>query len=135
MTKSRLQTMREERLAKLRQLCELGINSYPSHSRRDHNNLYAVDNSDQLQGKTISLVGRIVSLRHHGKLAFIDIEDATGKVQLYIKSDVLKPLNIKAQTLGFDEIKLLDLGDFVEARGEMTTTNSGQVSLMPSKIS
>ncbi len=134
MTKSRLQTMRDERLAKIRQLEEIGINPYPSHSHRDNTNKYVVDHFSDLQGQVISLVGRIVSLRHHGKLAFIDIEDTSGKIQLYIKSDVLEPLNVGEQTLGFDELNLLDMGDFVEATGEMTKTHTGQISLMPSKI-
>ncbi len=134
MAQSRLQTMRDERLAKLHQLQALGIQTYPSHSHRDYSNQYAVENSAQLQGQTLSLVGRVVSLRHHGKLAFIDIEDATGSVQLYVKRDVLEPLNTEHQTLGFEQLRLLDTGDFIEARGQMTTTNSGQVSLMPTHV-
>jgi len=134
MTKSRLQTMRRERLAKMHQLQELGINPYPSHSHRDYTNRYAIDNFTKLQNKIISLTGRIVALRHHGKLAFIDIEDDSAKLQLYIKSTALKPLNIKSQILGFKELRLLNIGDFIEATGLMVKTNSGQISLMPLEI-
>lgn len=129
MADSRLQIMRKERLDKLTKLKELGINPYPSRSEKNTSNHEVVANFESLEGKEVSVAGRIISLRDHGKLAFVDIEDATGTIQLYLRSDVLEALNIQQQALGFEELKLLDTGDFIQAVGQVTKTQRGEISV------
>jgi lysyl-tRNA synthetase class 2 len=74
--------------------------------------------------------GRVLSIRKHGALRFIDIKDASGMVQLYIRADVMtgKPDHADSQ-LGFDELGLLDTGDFIEAVGKVTKSKSGEISV------
>lgn len=130
MADSRLQIMRKERLDKLAKLRQLGINPYPSRTERNSTNHDIGANFERLEGKEVSVAGRIISLRDHGKLAFADIEDATGSIQLYLRSDVLEALNIQQQALGFEELKLLDTGDFIQAIGQVTKTQRGEISVL-----
>lgn len=130
MAKSRLHHQREERLAKIEQLKTLGIQPYPAQSQKDISNDQLLHDFETHQGKEYSLTGRLLSIREHGKVAFADLEDQSGRVQLFIRSDVLSPTSQEQQTIGFDHLALVDPGDFVQARGEVTKTKTGQVSLL-----
>lgn len=135
MSKSRLQHQREERLAKVARLREIGINPFPAQSQKDQPNQEIVDNFDEHQGKEVSLTGRLMSLREHGKVAFGDLEDQSGRIQLFIRADQVGETDSKAQTLGFKDIlKLVDPGDFVQAKGEVVKTKTGQISLQVSQL-
>ena len=74
------------------------------------------------------LVG-LVSIRSFGKLAFIKIRDQSGDVQLYLQKDDVAELDASRGVLGMKQLKLLDTGDFVQATGEMTTTQTGEKSV------
>jgi lysyl-tRNA synthetase class 2 len=69
----------------------------------------------------VSLAGRIVNLRHHGKTCFAHLMDHTGRIQLYARADQLGD----DYTLFTD----LDLGDFIGATGEMMRTRTGELTL------
>ena len=76
-----LQDYRNERLRKLETLRELGVDPYPARVERTHGCGEVVEKYDELAGQTVSVVGRVVSLRSFGKLAFIKLRDASGEVQ------------------------------------------------------
>lgn len=124
-----LQDYRNERLRKLEQLRELGINPYPAESVRSHYIQDALNLYDELEGKIVDVVGRIVGIRSFGKLAFIKLRDETGEIQLYLQRDQMAELNAESGILGLKELKLLDTGDFVQAKGEMVTTQTGEKSV------
>lgn len=134
MAASRLQIMRDERLAKLHKLQELGIQAYPARSKRDTSNADVIQRFAQLENQTVTLVGRVVSLRDHGKLAFADIEDASGKIQLYLREDMLAATSAEAQTIGFADRGLLDTGDFVQATGTVVKTQRGEISVLVQEL-
>ncbi len=134
MAKSRLQHQRDERLAKIKQLKDLGIHPYPAQSQKDFSNQHVTDNFDTLQGQTVNLTGRVMSFREHGKVAFADIQDQSGNIQLFIRSDQLETTNKDTQTVGFNHLKLIDPGDFVQAFGEITKTKTGQISLLVTQL-
>ena len=125
----RLDEILKERDKKIERLTELGIELYPAKSKKDFPNQEIVGNFDKYEGQEITLTGRIMALRDIGKLAFAQIKDQSGKIQLFLRADLMKPLSRDDQRLGFDEIKLLDLGDFVQAYGEVVKTKTGEVSL------
>jgi lysyl-tRNA synthetase class 2 len=108
----------------------LGIQPYPARSQRDYTNAYVTSHFDELNGQEVSLVGRITSFRGHGKISFIDIEDTTGKFQLSARADEQEPLNVETQNVGFEQLSLLDTGDFVQATGKLFVTTAGQQSLL-----
>jgi lysyl-tRNA synthetase class 2 len=131
---SRLADMRQQRLDKLETLRQLGFQAFPAQSHRTHTNQQVTEHFDDLEGQEVSLTGRLMTLRDHGHLVFADLADQSGTLQLYIKDDFLNPRNVEAQTLGFDDLKLLDPADFIQATGIVTKTQRGQISVMPKTI-
>ena len=124
-----LQDYRNERLRKLETLRELGVDPYPAKSARTHMCAEVLARYDELAGQEVVVAGRIVSIRSFGKLAFIKLRDQSGDVQLYLQRDDVADLDASRGVLGMKQLKLLDTGDFVEARGVMTTTQTGEKSV------
>ena len=67
-------------------------------------------------------MGRIVSLRKFGKLAFIVVRDMTGEIQLFVQAGKIEDLDAAQSQLGLKQLNLLDTGDFVQATGEVIKT-------------
>lgn len=126
---SRLEEIRNERLAKLKKLTALGISPYPAQSQKDLGNAVVVSQFKKYDGKSLSLTGRLQGLRKHGKLAFGDLEDQSGKIQLLLRESSMVATNKQTGTLGFSELGLVDVGDFVEAKGVVCQSKTGAVSL------
>ncbi|WP_369000528.1 lysine--tRNA ligase [Candidatus Nanosynbacter sp. TM7-074] len=124
-----LQDYRNERLRKLETLRELGVDPYPARSERTHGCGEVLAHYDELAGREVVVAGRIASIRSFGKLAFIKLRDQSGEVQLYLQRDDVAELDASRGVLGMKQLKLLDTGDFVEARGVMTTTQTGEKSV------
>lgn len=124
-----LKDYRDERLKKLAQLRELGIDTYPATAHRTHGAGEVVKSYDELSGTSVTVAGRIVSIRSFGKLAFIKLRDSSGDVQLYLQKDQVAELDAARGVLGMKQLKLLDSGDFIESTGEMVTTQTGEKSV------
>ena len=124
-----LQDYRNERLRKLETLRQLGVDPYPAKSARTHMCGEVLARYDELVGQEVVVAGRIASIRSFGKLAFIKLRDQSGEVQLYLQRDDVADLDAGRGVLGMKQLKLLDTGDFVEARGAMTTTQTGEKSV------
>ena len=125
---STLKDFRDERLRKLSELRELGINPYPADSKRTHKNAQIVEDFYSLGGRQVSVVGRIASIRKFGKLAFIVIRDDSGAVQLFWRAGKESADRSTGELL-ISEVALLDSGDFVECSGEVIKTQTGEVSV------
>ncbi|MGM5484845.1 MAG: lysine--tRNA ligase [Nanobdellota archaeon] len=117
----------QDRQNKLETLKERGVNVYPY--RYDKKN-YAKDITEKYKDlekeeKTeddVSVAGRIVQMRNMGKIAFLNIMDATGSVQIFLEQNTLGKENIKI-------LKKLDLGDFIGAQGKVFKTKTGEVTV------
>jgi len=129
-----LKELRDVRINKLNKLRKLGINPFPSKSKKDYPNSEIIDNFDKYEGKEVTLAGRMMSWREHGALAFADLQDFSGTIQIYIHRDDLGETNKDKQTLGFEDLNLLDVGDFVQITGNITKTKRGEKSIQPSEI-
>lgn len=123
-----LKELRDERLRKLQELKELGINPYPSDTNRSHGIDYVIQNFNELEGKSVTVVGRIVSIRKFGKIAFVVIKDWSGELQLFWKSSDKQADRDNSELL-ISDIALLDAGDFVEANGNVIKTKTGEKSI------
>jgi lysyl-tRNA synthetase class 2 len=117
------------RLEKLRKLQEMGVDPYPRRVDRTHSIQEAADafltaeeDGDQETIQT-SLAGRIRSIRPMGKITFAHIEDGTGRIQLFFRSN-----DIGEDKLVFFK-DYFDLGDYIQASGKMFRTKSGEISL------
>ncbi|MCJ1968059.1 lysine--tRNA ligase [Candidatus Nanosynbacter sp. TM7-076] len=124
-----LQDYRNERLRKLETLRQLGVEPYPAKSERTHTCAEVLSKYDELAGKGVVVAGRVASIRSFGKLAFIKLRDQSGDVQLYLQRDDVAELDAARGVLGMKQLKLLDTGDFIEAKGVMTTTQTGEKSV------
>lgn len=124
-----LQDYRDERLRKLHTLKELGVNPYPARSNRTHTCKQVIDDFENLKDDDVTVAGRIISIRSFGKLAFIKLRDFSGDVQLYLQKDSVAELDANKGILGMKQLKLLDTGDFIQATGQMVTTQTGEKSV------
>lgn len=113
------------------ELLKLGINPYPSE--RFNVNVSAADihanyEKQKTDYKDISIAGRIMSRRIMGSASFVEIQDATGRVQLYLRRDDLCPGEDK--TL-YNTVfkKLLGIGDIIGVKGYVFTTQTGEISI------
>lgn len=124
-----LKDYRDERLRKLDELKHLGINPYPAEARRTNDVADITGKFDELQGKEVSVVGRVQNIRKFGKIAFIVVRDNSGEVQLFLTAANVAPLDAKAGRVGMEQLPLLDSGDFVEAHGPVIKTQTGEISV------
>ncbi|MCX7996438.1 MAG: lysine--tRNA ligase [Patescibacteria group bacterium] len=124
---------RQRRIEKVKQLRELGIDPYPAHSRKDMPNSEVKSRFAQLENTDVTLAGRLMTWRDHGKMIFTDLQDQSGTIQLWLKKNTLIGATSEG-TLGWTNLKLLDIGDFVEVHGTVTKTTRGEVTLLVKKI-
>lgn len=129
-----LRELRDERLRKLHELRELGVNPYPAVSKRTHHVQQVLDGFAELEGQEVTVVGRIVGTRKFGKLAFIVLRDMSGQMQLFLKKDTVEELDAAESQLGMSELNLLDPGDFVQASGPVIKTQTGEISVDVRKL-
>ena len=121
---------RDERLRKLAELKELGINPYPAHSNRNTKISDILEHFDQYDQKTVIIAGRIVAIRSFGKLAFVKLRDYFGEVQLFMKQEG----EVTEGLISVKNLKLLDLGDFVEAEGMVGKSQTGEISVFTNAV-
>src|SRR5471030_319388 len=89
---------------------------------RTHTSEEVKANYETLEGKEVTVAGRLMSKRGQGKVVLSDIYDKDGKIQLFLKIDKVGEENLK-------QYKTLDIGDWVSATGEVFTTKTGEVSV------
>jgi lysyl-tRNA synthetase, class II len=128
-----LKELRAERLRKLTELRELGLDPFTQGAHRTQTNQALVRDFAKHEGKSVDVVGRIMSIRLMGGVCFIDVVDVTGKIQVYLRKQDLTA-DHPGNALGFEELRLLDIGDFIEARGELTKTKAGEISVLTSQV-
>ena len=117
--------IKQVRLDKLGKLQEHGINAFGSKFETTSS---IQDTLDQFkEEKEVVLAGRMVAVRSHGKVMFADLQDQTGRMQLFIKSTELK-IN------DFEVVKALDIGDIIGVKGILFVTKMGQQSVRVSEL-
>lgn len=130
-----LKELRNERIRKLEELFKLGIEPFPANSSRSNKLIEITKDFEKLENTEVDVTGRIKNIRKFGKIAFIVIEDQSGQIQLFLGADkVSNPDNKDKSQLSFNNIPLLDSGDFIEANGKVTKTQTGEVSVEVNKF-
>jgi lysyl-tRNA synthetase, class II len=124
-----LKELRDERLRKLDDLKKLGVNPYPARTDRTHTLQQVTDDFVKLESKNVTVVGRITNIRKFGKIAFVVVRDASGTLQLFLGADKMDGLKADDSQLGFEQLPLLDSGDFIEAHGPVIKTKTGEISV------
>lgn len=124
-----LKELRDERLRKLQALRELGVNPYPAEAHRTNTIKEIIDGFADFEGSTVAVVGRLMTTRKFGKLAFFVLRDMSAQIQLFLKADLVSPLDTATSRLGMEQLNLLDPGDFIEAKGRVIRTKTGEISV------
>ncbi len=115
----------KQRKEKLNSLVRAGV--YPYGERFDVTSNIKNLKDNFAEGKTVILAGRITAARSHGKSVFYDIRDSSGKIQAYVKEDMV----------GVDLFKFLDnldIGDFVGMKGETFKTRTGEETVIVKEL-
>lgn len=113
--------LKKVRLDKLARMKAAGVDPYPSKISREH----TIAQARELADKTVAVVGRVVGLRGHGKIFFLDIQEETGKIQVVVKSDTCSPAS-------FNLMEFIDIADFVAVSGMVGKTQAGEISVFAS---
>ncbi len=116
------------RREKLQKLTAMGINPYPAAEYKvTDNTAYLKKNFED--GKKVKVAGRLMSRRIQGKASFAELQDSTGKIQIYFNRDEICPDDDK--TLYNEVYKhLLDIGDIIGVEGEMFKTHVGEITVL-----
>ena len=117
--------LRREKLVQLQQEGKDPFDVYKVN--RTHSSQQVKDNFEDLEGKEVTVAGRIMSKRGQGKVVFSDIHDRDGKIQLFIKIDEVGEEALK-------QYKTNDLGDWVACTGEVFKTKTGEISVKAKTI-
>src|SRR3990172_2171987 len=124
-----LSSLERNRLEKIHRLRAQGIEPFPSRAERTHTSRQAILAFEAAESTGSSapvkaiLVGRLRSMRAMGKVTFAHIEDGEGRAQIFLR----------AHDIGLQQLDIFnreyDLGDFIQANGEMFRTRTGEVTL------
>ena len=121
-------------MGKAASLRALGLDPYPSRSQRTHHAKPILDDFIGHEGKQVTVAGRLMSWRKQGALAFGHVQDQTGRIQLFLRRQLVHPTDAAAGTLGYADLNLLDLGDLVEATGKVVKTERGETSVLVERL-
>ncbi len=123
-----LNEMLQIRRQKLKELQDQGKNPFLIEKfNPDHHTTDITDNYDEFEGKEVTVAGRVMSKRGHGKISFMDIQDMKGRIQILSKIDELGEEAYKI-------ISYLDMGDIIGVEGEVFKTQSGEISVKAKKL-
>jgi len=117
------------RTAKLERLRSRGIDPYPARFHPSHTAQQAVE---LLEGREespdpVTVAGRITAMRQMGKATFIDLRDGSGRIQTYVKQDV-----VGAEA--YETLRDIDLGDFLGVRGPLFRTKTGEPTVQVGEL-
>ena len=118
MAEQTLEEIRKVRLEKANKLRELGINPYPSKPK---GNPISIVKARDLMDQEVEVAGRIMAWREHGNVIFADLKDESGQIQIWFQKNNLSE--------SFKILKYFDIGDFLYAKGKITKTATGEISV------
>ena len=112
---------------KLAKLQALGIDPYPYKFDQRNHAAEITSAFEEFNSKAVSAAGRVVGMRHMGKLYFVDLLDQTGKIQVLVSAANLDETSLKI-------VDLLDTGDVIGVHGTVTKTKRGEISIDASEV-
>ena len=127
-TQQDLREILQIRRDKLKALQDAGMNPFEI-TRYDvtHHAQEVKDNFDALEGQTVSLGGRLMSKRGMGKVSFCDLQDKSGRIQIYARRDEM-------DEEAYNRFKKYDIGDIVGVKGQVFRTQKGEMSIRAHEI-
>ncbi|NLG48837.1 MAG: lysine--tRNA ligase, partial [Chloroflexi bacterium] len=129
---------REQRVAKLQRLIEAGVDPYPARVHTTHTTAEAIaafegapegapEGEPAAEQVRVQVAGRLVAIRVMGKITFAHIADSTGRLQIYLRRDLLQE--------SYEMFRRdLDLGDFVCVEGPLFATKTGEITVQVEEL-
>ncbi|MCR4399096.1 MAG: lysine--tRNA ligase [Firmicutes bacterium] len=117
-----LQGLEPARLQKVDNLRRMGVDPYGSRFDVTHHASEIREGFEKLEGRAVSVAGRLLAIRHHGRACFADLSDRTGRIQVYARAD-----DVGEQR--YDEFSTLDVGDIIGVSGVVFKTRKGEVTV------
>ena len=124
MSLSEQEIIRREKLEKLTQM---GINAFPADEYTITDSAQSIN--EAIKGKKVKIAGRLISRRIQGKASFAELQDSSGRIQVYFNRDEICPTDDKEL---YNEVykHLLDIGDIIGVEGELFKTQVGEMTVM-----
>lgn len=121
-----IDNLKKHREEKLKKIVESGFKAYPARTKRSQQVSQVVEAFEKLEKKEkeIVLAGRLKSLRGHGGVLFFDLDDGSGQIQILLRKD-----SVGEKSYEFFK-SVFDIGDFIEVRGKVLKTKTGEKSLL-----
>ena len=116
----------ENRLAKMEKLKSDGIDPFGHRFQRSHQSSQIMENFDAIENKEVTIAGRLMTVRGHGKACFANLLDLSGEIQIYAKIDILGEES-------YQRFSELDLGDIIGVTGTVFKTRRGQITVQVHK--
>jgi len=116
----------KQRIDKLNAIKEIGIEPYGKRFDKPVNIEILLKESKE--GDSVQTAGRITALREHGKSSFFDLRDSSGRVQVYIKADIV------GKDIYANIFKKLDIGDILGVKGKIFKTHTGEITINAEEI-
>lgn len=110
------------RRRKMEALRNKGIEPFGRKFEADHYSAEIVENFNDLEGKEVTVAGRLIAIRSHGKATFAHLQDYRGQIQIYIRQD-------QVGSEKYEVFDLVDIGDFIGLTGEVFKTQRGEVTV------
>lgn len=110
------------RREKMAALAAKGIEPFGHKYHVSHHSQDIINHFDSLEGHTVSLAGRIMAVRGHGKASFAHLMDMSGRIQIYFRQDLLGDDQ-------YENFHLLDIGDLIGVQGVVFKTQKGEISV------
>jgi len=126
MSQKSLQEQRQQRLRNLESLEERGFEAYPYRYRPSHRAAdvraahEGAEAGEAFPDEVVTLAGRAMTVRNMGKVAFVTLQDPSGTLQAYFQRDALE---------GYNAVKKIDLGDWLEVTGPLFVTKTGELTV------
>jgi lysyl-tRNA synthetase class 2 len=122
-----LNELMQVRLEKLHELQSKGINPFGERFERTHHAVDILNNFAELEGKDVTIAGRILSKRDMGKASFAHIQDFSGQIQVYARLN-----DVGAET--YELFTRLDIGDIIGVSGHVFRTQKGEITVHAQSI-
>lgn len=112
---------------KLKELQEKGVKLYGGKYIRTHPAIQLIKNYPVLEGQNVKVAGRIMAIRGHGKASFANLQDSSGKIQIYLRLKDVGPES-------YQIFNRLDIGDIIGVEGNLFKTRRGEVTVAVEKF-
>ena len=128
-----IKELRDERLGKIAEMVSLGFRPFVQAVDRSHTVNQVITSFDDLAEDGVTIAGRVASVRLMGGINFLDVKDESGRIQVLVKKGETssRPDNNEFDA---EQLKFIDVGDYVEIQGKSGVSKTGQQSIFASRV-